>query len=129
MTLNQRHRQVQLPAHTAGISRHQLRCRLRQVEPLQQLRDNPLALAGTQPLEIGHHLQVLVARQQLVHRGELTGDPDYRAYRLGLGCDIMPGDAYRPSVGPHQRGQHVHRRRLTGPVRAEQREDRARGNI
>jgi hypothetical protein len=26
-----------------------------------------------------------VSRQQLIHRGELTGDPDHRAHRLGLG--------------------------------------------
>jgi hypothetical protein len=34
-----------------------------------------------------------------------------------------PGDAYRPTVGVHQRGQHVHRRRLARPVRTEQGED------
>ena len=123
---DQRHRQIQLPAHAPGIGRHQLLRRLRQVEPLQQVRDDPLALAGAQTLEIRHQLQVLLARQQFVHRGELTGDPDDRAHRLGLGRDVVPGDAYRPAVGLHQRGQHVHRRRLARPIRAEQGKDRAR---
>ena len=40
--------------------------------------------------------------------------------RPGLGRNIMPGNPYRPASGLHQRGQHVHRRRLTRPIRAEQ---------
>jgi hypothetical protein len=80
-------------------------------------------------LEVGHQLQVLLARQQLVHRGELTGDPDCRAHRLGLGSRHRAGNADRPGVGLHQRGQHVHRRRLARTIRAEQGKDRARTNI
>ena len=60
---------------------------------------------------------------------ELAGDPDHRAHRPGLGRDIVPGNAGRPGVGRHQRGQHVHRRRLARPIGAEQGKDRARGNI
>src|SRR5581483_8371068 len=56
-------------------------------------------------------------------------DPDGRAHRLGLGRDIVPGDAYRPAVGLQQRGQHVDRRCLARPIRAEQGKDRARTNI
>ena len=126
---DERHRQVQLPAHTPGVGRRRLLRRLHQIEPLQQLRDDPLAVAGDRAVQIHHQLQVLLPGQQLVHRRELTGDPDRRAHRLGLGRDVVPGDAYRPTVGLHQRGQHVHRRRLTRPVRAEQGEDRARADI
>ena len=63
------------------------------------------------------------------YRRELTGDPDHRAHRPSLGRNIMPGNPYRPTVGLHQRGQHVHRGRLARPIRAEQRKDRARTNI
>ena len=127
--VDERHRQVELAAHTTGIGRHQLLRRLRQVEPLQQAGDHPVGLAGAQPLEIGHQPQVLLAGQQLVHRGELAGHSDGRAYGLGLGRHIMAGDAYRAAVGLHQRGQHVDRRRLPRPIGAEQGEDRACGNI
>jgi DNA-binding SARP family transcriptional activator len=126
---DQRHRQVQLPAHTAGIGRRHLLRRLRQIEPFQQRGDHPLALVSPQMVQIRHQLQVLFSRQQLIHRRELTGDPDYRAHLLGLGRNIMPGNPYRPTVGLHQRGQHVHRRRLTRPIRAEQGKDRARTNV
>jgi hypothetical protein len=42
---------------------------------------------------------------------------------------MVPGNADRPGVGLHQRAQHVHRRRLARPVRAEQRKDRAGANL
>jgi hypothetical protein len=89
----------------------------------------PLALASPQMVQIRHQLQVLFSGQQLIHRRELAGDPDDRPHGPGLGRDIMPGNPYRPAVGLHQRGQHVHRRRLARPVRAEQGKDRARANI
>jgi hypothetical protein len=126
---DQGHRQIQLPAHTAGIGCHQLLRRLRQVEPVQQVRDEPPGLGGAKVLEVRHQLQVLLSREKLIHRGELAGDPDRRAHRLGLGRDIVPGDTDRPGVGLHQRGQHVHRRRLARPIRAEQGEDRAPADI
>lgn len=78
-----------------------------------------------QAFEVGHQLQVLLAGQQLVDRGELAGDADRRANRLGPGGDVVPGDGGRSAVGRHQGGQHVHGRRLAGPVRTEQGEDRS----
>lgn len=38
--------------------------------------------------------------------------------------DVITGDPRRPSIRPQQRRQHTHRRRLPGPVRSEQAEDR-----
>ena len=94
------------------------------IEPIQQSpqRFHPTIAEDPQG-------QVFFPRQQIVHRRELTGDPDYRAHCPGLGRNVMPGDPYRPTVGLHQRGQHVHRRRLTRPIRAEQGKNRARTNI
>jgi len=126
---DQRHRQVQLPAHAAGIGRRQLLGRLRQVEALKQRDDHPLGLARPQVVQVRHQPQVLFPRQEVVHRRELTGDPDQRAHRLRFGPNVMPGDAGCPAVGLDQRGQHVHRRGLARPIRAEQGKDRARGNI
>ncbi len=51
-----------------------------------------------------HRMEVLFPREQIVHRRELSGDPDDRAHRLGLGRDIMPGNPYRPAVSLDQRG-------------------------
>ena len=126
---DQRHGQIQLPAHAAGIGRCRLAGRFGQIEALQQVRDHLLGFAGAQPVEIRHQLEVLLAGQQLVHRGELAGDPDDRAHRLGLGRDVVPGYADRPAVGFHQRGQHVHRGRLARPVGAEQGKNGARADI
>src|SRR6185312_5297791 len=104
---DQGHRQVELPAHATGVGRDQLLRRLRQVEPLQQSGDDAAALVRAEAREIRHQLEVLPTGQQLVHGRELTGDADDRAYRLGLGHDVVPGDGYRPAVGFRQRGQHV----------------------
>jgi hypothetical protein len=128
-TADERHRQVQLPAHPPGVGRRRFPRRLHQVESFQQLGDDPLAVLGGHRAQVHHQLQVLLPRQQLVHRRELPGDSDRRAHGLGLGHDVVPGDADRPPIGLRQRGQHVHRRGLAGPVRAEQGKDRPRGNL
>jgi hypothetical protein len=114
---------------TAGIGRRHLLRRLRQIEPFQQRGDHPLALVGSQVVQVRHQLQVLLPGQQIVHRRELAGNADYRAHRPGLGRNIMAGHPDRPAIGLHQRGQHVHRRRLACPIRAEQGKNRARRNI
>ena len=62
-----------------------------QVEPLQQPGDHPPGLGAAQMVQVRHQLQVLLPGQQLVHRGELAGDPDGRAHRPGLGRHVMPG--------------------------------------
>jgi hypothetical protein len=123
------HGQIQFPAHAARIGRGQLLGRAGQVELLQQAGDHPVSLAGAQPLEIRHQLEVLLAGQQLVDRGELAGDPDGRTDSLSLRRYIVPGDTRRPAVSLDQRGQHVDRGRFPCPVWAEQGKDRTRLDI
>ena len=127
---DQRHRQVQLPAHAAGVGRHELARRFRQVEPLKQPAGDLLALAGAEVLEVRHQLQVFLPGQQLVHGGELPGDPDRRADRLSLGKRRRGrSDPRRPAVGLGQGGEDVDRGGFPGPVRAEQGEDRPLGDV
>lgn len=121
---DQRHRQIQLPAHTAGVGRRPLTRGLHQIEPLQQFGHHPLARIPAQPMQSRHQPQVLLPRQQVVHRRELPGHPDRRPDGLTLGGEVVAGDPSGPPVGLRQRGQYVHGRRLPGPVRAEQRKDR-----
>jgi len=80
-------------------------------------------------VQIRHQPEVLLPGQQLVHRRELTGDPDCRPHLPGLGRNVIPGNARCPTVGVQQRGQYVNRRRLAGPIRTEQGEDRTRTDI
>jgi hypothetical protein len=81
-----------------------------------------------QDAEVGHQLQVLLAGQQLVQRGELAGDPDRSAQLVGVRAQVVAGQSQVAGVGGEQNRQDPHDCRLAGAVRPEQREDRAFGD-
>ena len=54
--------------------------------------------------------------------------PIARAHPVGIGDDVVAGDADLAGVGRDQRGQDLHHRGLAGAVGAEQGEDRALGH-
>jgi hypothetical protein len=126
---DQGHRQVQAAQHATGVGGRQLGGGLGQVEPLQQRGGAPPALAPVQVVQVGHQAQVLLAGEQLVHRRELAGDADRRADRVGLPGQVVTGDLHLAGVGADQGGQDVDGGGLAGAVGAEQREDRALGDL
>ena len=75
--------------------------------------------------EAGHQAQVLLAGEQTVHGGELSGDSDGGPDLIRLRDDIEPRDADRPGVRCEQGREDVDRDRLAGAVGSEQREDDA----
>jgi hypothetical protein len=103
--------------------------RLHQVEPLQQVGRAPPAFAAVQVVQVRHQQQVLLAGEQLVDRGELAGDADHLADRVGLPGQVVAGDPDLAAVGADQRGQDLHRGGLAGAVGAEQREDGSFGDL
>ena len=75
--------------------------------------------------QVGHQPQVLLAGEQVVDGGELPGDGDGGADRLGFARHVVPGRrGPSPPSARVQRGEDVDGRRLAGAVRAEQGEDR-----
>ena len=88
---DQRHRQVQLPAHAAGVGRHQL------VAPTPPGRTAPAGPrdhpASPERRRLRSAISCRFSRpgQQLVHRRELAGDADGRAHLPGLGRHVVPG--------------------------------------
>jgi hypothetical protein len=120
---DQAHGQVGPPPHAAGEGRGRLPGRRGQVEPLQQLGRPPPPLAA-QVVQVGHQQQVLLAGEQVVHRGELAGDADRGPHRVRVPGQVVAGDAHLAAVGADQDGQDVHGGGLAGAVGAEQREDR-----
>jgi hypothetical protein len=102
-------------AEAAGpLAGHMVR-RLRGSRPVVGSSRKMMRGSLAQVAQVGHHEQVLLAGEQVVHRGELAGDAD-------RGPD-------RVRVGPDQGGQDVHGGGLAGAVGAEQREDRSLGNL
>ena len=96
-----------------------------QVELLQQLGHSSSPSLAAEVAKVGHQLQVLGAGEQVVHRGELTGDADDGSNSVRVGDHVVTGDAHRPGVGQDQGGQDTDHRGLAGPVGAEKRQDRS----
>jgi len=69
----------------------------------------------------GHQQEVLLAGEQAVDRGELAGEPDGRPHAVGVAHHVTSRNLGGAAVGPHECGQDVHGRRLSGAIRAEQR--------
>jgi hypothetical protein len=126
---DQGHRQVEPPLHPAGVGAGRLPAGVGQVELVEQLGRAPPAPAPAQVAQVGHQGQVLGAGEQLVHRGELAGDPDRGTHRVRVPGHVMAADAHLAAVGADQGRQDVHRGGLAGAVGAEQREDRPLGNV
>ena len=75
-----------------------------------------------------HQDQVLAAGEVLVDGGELPGEADEAAHRVGLGDDVVPEHARAAAVGDQQRGEHLDRGGLAGAVGAEHAVDGAAGH-
>ena len=71
-------------------------------------------------------MDVLPAREVLVHRGVLPREADDAAHRFGLGDHVVPEHGGLPGVGAEDGGEDAHDRGLARAVRAEQSEDGAR---
>ena len=125
---DQGHREVEPAPHAAGVEGRRFPRVRGQVEAVQQRRGPPPALATAQVVQVRHQQHVLRAGQQVVHRRELAGDADRGTDRIGLGREVMPGDADLPAVRRDQGGQDLHGGRFAGAVRAEHGEDRSLGH-
>jgi hypothetical protein len=116
-------------AEAAGpLAGHMVR-RLRGSRPVVGSSRKMMRGSLAQVAQVGHHEQVLLAGEQVVHRGELAGDADRGPDRVRVPGQVMAGHPDLARVGPDQGGQDVHGGGLAGAVGAEQREDRSLGNL
>ena len=67
-------------------------------------------------------MDVLAAREVLVDRGVLAGQPDDVAHGVGLGDHVVAEDRGVPRVGAEDGGEDAHGGRLAGAVGPEQSE-------
>ena len=124
---DQAHRDVEPPAHPAGVGGRPASARLGEGEARQQVvRDRPGIGEMTQP---GDQDQVLSSGQDLVDRGELSGEADRLADVRGPVGDVEAVDRRAAGVGGQQGGQDPHDRGLARSVGAEQGEDAAPGDL
>ena len=117
---HQRGGQVQPPAHAARVGLQHAITGAGQAEFLEQLVGPARRHLAAQVGEARHHVDVLPAREVLVHGGVLAGEPDDAAHRVGLGDHVVAEHRGAPGVGAEDGGEDAHDRGLARPVRAEQ---------
>ena len=116
---------VEPAPHAAGEGLDLAVGRLAEPEGGEQLVRPRLRLAAAIAEEPAEEDEILVAGQVLVDRGELPGEADPAAHRVGIGDHVEPEHAGAAAVGLEQRREHAHDRGLAGAVRAQEPVDRA----
>ena len=92
---DERHRQVEPPAHAARVGRDGLARRVDEVEPLEQLGDAAAALGPAEVAEVRDQAEVLLARELPVDGRDLAGDADRASGRRRARGDVVAADAPR----------------------------------
>ena len=117
---DERRGEIEPAPHAARVGLHEPRAGLAEVEVGKQLERALSRSAPAEVVEAADQLQVLEARQVLVDRGVLPGEPDALADELRLAEDVASGDARGSRIRGEKRGQDADGRRLPRSVRAEQ---------
>jgi hypothetical protein len=122
---DERRGEVEAPAHAARVGLGRAPGGVDEVEALEQLLAAALGRCAALAVEAAHHHEVLEAREVLVDRRVLAGEADPAAQLDGVAHDVEAGHEDRAGIGPQQRGEHAHRRRLARAVGAEEPEHAA----
>ncbi len=117
--------EVEAPLHSPRVGADTPIGRGGEVDPLEQVVGAAAALGGRDPLQRRLQADQLAAGHQRVQGSFLQGDPDRGADGPRLGDHVVAGDGGAAAGGEQQSGEHPHRGRLAGPVRAEEGEDLA----
>jgi hypothetical protein len=81
------------------------------------------------PVELGVQAQVLLGGEIAVERRVLEDEADVAAHLVAFGDDVVPRHPRGPGGGPHERAEHVDRRRLARPVGPEEAEGLPRADL
>jgi hypothetical protein len=127
--VDERHREVQAPAHAAGVRADAAAGGARQADALDQGGAAPAHGARRDAVQRRLQLDQLGAGHQRVERRLLQRDADPAAHLRRFGCDVVAGDAGVAAGRAQQRHEHPHGRRLAGAVGSEEAVDLARGNL
>jgi hypothetical protein len=127
--VQQRGREADLLAHAGRVVDDQLVLGAGQVEHVQQLR-GPLVHLGpgqsAQPARVGEQLP---PRQPLEQPQPLGQHPDPGLHLDRIAPHVVPDHLDRPLVRPEQPGDHGERGGLPGPVRPDEPDELARGQL
>ena len=122
---DERAAEVEPAPHAARVRFHDAIRGVVEVELREKLGGAALRLASRETVEAPEHDEVLAAGEVLVDCRVLTGEADERPDGLRLAHDVVSRDGRVARVGPQQRREDAHGRRLAGAVRSEQPENRS----
>lgn len=120
---HQRARQVQAPAHTAGVALHRTVGGVAEPEAVEQFAGPVLTALGAEVVEPADHLEILEAGEVFVDRGILAGGADARAQGLWIVEYVDARDGGGALIGYQQSGQNANSRGLSRAIGAEKRGD------
>jgi hypothetical protein len=118
--------QVEASAHAAGVGAHGPGGGGGELEALEQLVSPGRDGAARQVREAADQAQVLRAREVVVHRRVLPGQPDPGPDLVGVPGDVVTEHVGAPVVRGDDRGEYAHGGGLAGSVGPEQAEHCAR---
>jgi hypothetical protein len=123
-------RDVQALLHPARVALGALVLASLEADDLEQLLDPAPLFARGDAVELGEVAEVVVAGEALVDAALAAEDvADPLAHLVRLLDDVQPEHARAAGRRDQQRDQHLDRRRLARPVRAEQSEQLALGDL
>ena len=126
---DQRCRDVEAPAHAAGVGAQRTVRGAGEVEPPEELVGPRQDLGSRHLREHADHPKVLPAGQVGVDGRVLAGQADPPAHGVGLFDDVVAEDLRPAAVGKEHRRQDPYGRRLAGPVRTQESEDGSLGDL
>ena len=122
-------RHVEAPSLAAGVGPDPAVGEPGQVEPFQHLRDPPGDVRAAPAVQPALQGQVLPSGGQLVGPAQLAHVADAGPDLPGLTADVQPGHRGAAAVDGQQRGQHPQRGGLARPVRPQEPDDLAPGDL
>jgi len=119
---------LQAPLHAARVLVDQHAGLVGELDQGQDLVDAAPALGLAEAVHHGVELEVLAAGQAAVEGRLLEDDADALAHGVAVAGDVEAGHDGGARGRPEEGREHVDRRRLAGPVRAEKPEQLALGD-
>jgi hypothetical protein len=121
-------RHVQAALHAARVAARHPVGGAAEVEALEQVAHASCQALAPQAVQMALQRQVLPTRGLQVEAAPLADAADATPHLAGLAAHVDARHRGPAAVGSGERGEDLHERRLAGPVRAEQAEDRAGGD-
>ena len=127
--VDEREREIKPALHAARIASDLAIGGVGETDPVEELLAARATLGLRDPLERRLQPQMVASCQERIECRLLQRSADRSAHLRSFVHDVVPCDPRRTRCRRQQRGQHQHRRRLPGTIRAEKAVDLTRVDV